>query len=393
MPLYNVKWIGWDDTTWEPAANLVGAADSVRDYDEAEKIKIAAHKQQLADKAKKKREDDKAKMAEDEQARAAKALKEDEAMIAQAAEAGDNGEKATDARPKYAMRADGRLVMKEHEKKNATCFEAFDLLKALPTCLVNAVTNELTAGDEGPKCNHEIDPKHGTSNFWGHLYRHHRKVWLELKKKAGQLSSAGVVELAQLEVTLQERLAKGHGKDASQAAPPLCGEAQGIVNRLAGEWVVDTDQFENAAEKPAFKKLVTAISSGAWKGCCSKTISQEITNMASEGREDVKEFHAQLQADGRKPSMAVDLWSKNHQALLGGLSHGIIRPGDGRPWTMPRKLSACKACRYGHHTGDLLLFARSDWIFSRCICSRHELARVGLERHRRSSKRHISSKN
>ena len=73
--------------------------------------------------------------------------------------------------------------------------------------------------------------------------------------------------------------------------------------------------------------------------------------MAVEGQEDAGDFHGELRKDGRKPSMSVDLWSKHHQALLGGLSHGIRRPGNKQPWKMLRKLSACKTCRHDHHTG------------------------------------------
>ena len=347
MPLYEVHWVGYDDVTWEPPANLVGAAESVREYDTQEKKESSARKAALIAKTAAKRVADAARLTQEQKERAAKAMREAEEMMAGPTEANPTAPGVADSKPKFLQRTDGRIVLRCHARKQADCYDAYDLSLPIPTCMVNSKGE---VGGDG-MCGQKVDPKNGTTNFWGHLYRHHRKVWLGLKKKGGSLTQAGEVELGILEAGLQERNQRGSGKDKAEKAPPLSGFAQAVVNRLAGEWVVDEDQFENAAEKPGFKKLAAAISSGAWEGCCAETISQEISVMAVEGQEDAGDFHAELRKDGRKPSMSVDLWSKHHQALLGGLSHGIRRPGNKQPWKMLRKLSACKTCRHDHHTG------------------------------------------
>ena len=67
----------------------------------------------------------------------------------------------------------------------------FDLSKEQPTC----IAVKITCGD---MCGCKPSSTGGTSNYWGHLFAHHRAIWLEKKRAAGQLTDVGQEELATL---------------------------------------------------------------------------------------------------------------------------------------------------------------------------------------------------
>jgi len=179
MPLYEVHWVGYDDVTWEPPANLVGAAESVREYDTQEKKESSARKAALIAKTAAKRVADAARLTQEQKERAAKAMREAEEMMAGPTEANPTAPGVADSKPKFLQRTDGRIVLRCHARKQADCYDAYDLSLPIPTCMVNSKGE---VGGDG-LCGQKVDPKNGTTNFWGHLYRHHRKVWLGLKKK------------------------------------------------------------------------------------------------------------------------------------------------------------------------------------------------------------------
>ena len=74
--------------------------------------------------------------------------------------------------------------------------------------------------------------------------------------------------------------------------------------------------------------------------------------MANEGRSDCGDFVNRVRADGRKPVVSADLWSKNGVALLGSLLHAMERPGNSMPWWLGEKLASARPCAQDRHTGS-----------------------------------------
>ena len=370
LPFYLVEWNGDYDDTWEPEANLVNAVNSVKKFNDAlkvasdlakqEKIKLREQKKvrvcmplcvttmnndvglliewcsQAEAAAKKAAEDVAAAAAVDEAIIAGAA-----AEAAGAAAVQDNA--AAQGTQGMAM-VDGRMVLWCHRKKKGKLWHCFDLTNDKPTC-------SLPSSSGVGLCGVEPSLKSGTSNGWDHLYRHHRPVWLRLKKELGQLTGVGDAELKEIDTAFKAR----HEAAKTEASlPPLPAEIKSLLDSLASQWVVDTDQYFNAMEHPSFKKLQSTATSGAWCGCASRTVAGHVTSMADEGRSDCRDFVGRLQADGRKPVALADLWSKNGVALLGSLMHGMERPGNRQPWFLDEKLASAKPCSKDRHTGDFV---------------------------------------
>ena len=51
----------------------------------------------------------------------------------------------------------------------------------------------------GKPCGVKVAMCGGTTNFWGHLFVHHRAVWLQLKNEDGALTEVGEAEMALLQ--------------------------------------------------------------------------------------------------------------------------------------------------------------------------------------------------
>ena len=65
--------------------------------------------------------------------------------------------------------------------------------------------------------------KAGTSNYWSHLWTHHRLVWYELKRRHGALNPAGEAAMAKLKEGLANRAAGtqvNHGIRGEQFLSP-----------------------------------------------------------------------------------------------------------------------------------------------------------------------------
>ena len=78
-----------------------------------------------------------------------------------------------------------------------------------------------------------------------------------------------------------------------------------------------------------------------------------MTHLAAKGVGNCTSFHKELLDGGIKPTPSSDLWSKSGCALLGILSHGIIKRVEGgtKKWIMKEMLSGAIPCRKGRHTG------------------------------------------
>jgi hypothetical protein len=215
--------------------------------------------------------------------------------------------------------------------------------KELPTCLVST-------GDSVCGCCPAATG--GTSNYWSHLQARHRHVWLELKQESGQLTGSGTAELK----VLQDLITRRHAKSEVDAVfSKLPAEATRILDRVVVDWIIDTDGDQNEAELPSFRHLMRTASNGAYAGCCHKTVAGLVTQSAQHGKDIATRFHQNLLADGIKPTVSGDLWSKNGTALLGLVSHGILEcpAGDGTcDWVMGEVLTGAIPCAKDHHTGD-----------------------------------------
>ena len=191
----------------------------------------------------------------------------------------------------------------------------------------------------------------GTSNYWQHLYHHHRAKWLELKNEDGVLTPAGLHQIEQVRDAMAARMAASVN---CTKKPSLPAHARVTLDRLTAEWIVDEDQYTNAAAKPGFQKLFNAATDGAYEGCCSKTVQGHVAKLAVEGRAKTSLLHSLVLEAGFRIVVSADLWSKNGVALLGILSHAIVELVDdkGAPvWLMVELLSGAVPCKKYRHTG------------------------------------------
>ena len=341
---YLVRWEGYAAAhdTWEPMENLVGCAEQIRVYEkqrEADDKKHAADALERRQKAK----DDAAAEAESLKARAAEQALAGEGGIG--APAGDGEEAAADA------------VLKKHKGKSCAVWKHFDLSVDKPSC-------KLFKADGFTICDAMPSAAAGTQNYWSHLWAHHRTEWYEAKRVEGKLNAAGNVELAKLKEGLanldKASNAQRHRHGGEFLSAQLPPDAKETLDRIVSEWIVDEDQAFNAASTPGYRYMMATATGEKYDGCCPSTVMQHAVAMGMEGKEECADFHRELLADGVKPAVSGDLWSKNSTALFGLVSHGIRRevtpdPAGGKPtveWNMVEKLAGAVPCSKHRHTGE-----------------------------------------
>ena len=186
-------------------------------------------------------------------------------------------------------------VLAQHKKKTSHIWSVFDLCEEKPSCLVM---------DAGEVCGNVPAPTGGTSNYWNHLFVHHRPVWLELKQRCGQLTGSGEAELAVLKQMSTSRAATAESEATFSKLP---AEATRILDRVVVDWIIDTDGDKNEAELPSFRHLLSTATNGAYSGCCHQTVSGLITQSAAKGKATAAEFHSQLLSEDLKPTVSGDL--------------------------------------------------------------------------------------
>ena len=352
-PFYLVQWEGFAATeaTWEPAQNLVGATETVREFNDAKAAADRIHKEKIIEAKRKAKQDREAKKLQDEEAAIA-------AAIAAASQEGSaDPDQCQPCGGTFLI--NGRPVHDKHRRKKATVYDAYDLSTECIVCNVDS---------NGQPCGFAPKSCGGTTNFWGHLYCHHRTEWLRLKKKDGALTEVGEVEYQVLKTSLD---AKAERDKTSLSKTKLDTEGQAVLHRLAAEAVVYDDRDFSTFATPAFKAYADAMSGGAHDGADARTIKSHVSQMAVKGRENGAETVALLLKDGMKVTISADLWSKNGCALLGILFHGILRQpllGGKYKWCMVEKLAGAVPCRDSRHTGE--------YVFEASIA---ELEKLGID--------------
>lgn len=330
---------GPNETTWEPMNNLTGCAEQIRNYEKKRAAEEDAAKEEALRKRQRIREEKERQAAELRARAAAAAARVDD---------GGTAERAEDCEEQR----DANSVLKKHEHKAGVIWTVFDLTKEIPTCKCKNSAGEV--------CNEAPSTTAGTTNYWSHLYNHHRMVWLELKRAQGKLNPAGKAELQKLmEAIHQGQTSMSHsagGEFLSARLPPVVKET---MDRMTSAWIIDEDQAFNAACTPGFRRMMSAATNDRYDGCANETVKAHMTAMADEGRKEVQAFHATLKAQGVKPAMSGDLWSKNRTALFGIVTHGIRREQcigpDGfmkSKWVMVEKLCGSVPCSRKRHTGE-----------------------------------------
>ena len=340
LPYYSVHWVGYaeEDATWEPSENLVGAAETVREFDEAKaKVDKANKEAAIAAKKQAKAERAAAQKIADEEAVAA-------AIRAASAEGASANSDQPDAQGPDVTIVDGKPRHKKHRKKNSTVYQAYDLSGETIVCAI-----------DGCGCIPKVIGG-GTTNFWGHLYVHHRAD-CRLKKLDGALTEVGEVEMQVLQASMA---AKAERDKTGLATVKLDAAGQAVLQGLAAKCVVDDDRDFSAFETTAFKLYASAMSNGAHNGVDARTIKSGVSLLAVKGRENATEIVAIQLNSKQKLSISADLWSKNGCALLGILLHGILRellPSGRYKWVMFEKLAGAVPCRADRHTGEYVLEA------------------------------------
>lgn len=333
---YLVAWTGFTekDWTWEPMSNLTGCAREIREYETEREAQDKVEKEKLLERraaAKKK--------SADEEMTARKAEAERQQALLEADVPGEHEAKF------YAL--------PNHRQKTIPMWDCFDLTVEEPSCkLLNTL---------GQVCGAKPSMSAGTSNFWSHLWTHHREKWYELKHADGKLNAVGEAELKNLAKMLTQN-SGSHSKGGSSLKNKLQGAAKDTLDRLTAEWIVDEDQAFNAASTPGFKRMMSGATNEQYDGCSDKMVKRYVTAMAIEGRAEVARFHQELLERSVKPTASGDLWSKNKMALFGLVSHGIKRTRsvlqeDGAvqiAWTMQEKLCGSVPCRKDRHTGEFI---------------------------------------
>ena len=89
-------------------------------------------------------------------------------------------------------------VLKAHGKKKGHVWSAYDLTGDKPSCLlVKGDCWQTSVGDVICCC--VPTSLAGTSNYWSHLWTHHRLVWYDLKRRDDALNpSAGEAAMVKL---------------------------------------------------------------------------------------------------------------------------------------------------------------------------------------------------
>ncbi|KAL1527010.1 hypothetical protein AB1Y20_015698 [Prymnesium parvum] len=259
---YEVVWEGYqeNDTTWEPIENLMGCAAEIREYEERRE---AADKAVNEDIIRKRQE------AREAQEREAAEIRERAAEAVLRATNND-GQQVAEQNTQDCQETGEGGTLKKHSKKVGIVWSVFDLTQENPSCKCKT--------DKGSICGEVPSSAAGTTNYWTHLYTHHRMVWLELKRSEGKLTPAGVAKLEKL----FDEMNKGQttyssavgGEFLSAKLPPSVKET---MDRITAEWIVDEDQAFNAASTRGFRRMMSAATNGRYDGCGDTTVKQHLT--------------------------------------------------------------------------------------------------------------------
>jgi hypothetical protein len=114
-------------------------------------------------------------------------------------------------------------VLAQHRKKTSLIWSVFNLSQEKPSC---GILNDGEVCASVPACTG------GTSNYWNHLFVHHRPVWLELKQQSGQLTGSGEAELSALRKMLANR---AEAAEIDAVFSKLPAEATRIMDRVTSD--------------------------------------------------------------------------------------------------------------------------------------------------------------
>jgi len=159
-------------------------------------------------------------------------------------------------------------VLKKHRGKQGAVWSAYDLSVELPSC-------QLFKPNGVDICGEVPSAAAGTTNYWSHLWTHHRMTWWELKRKDGKLNPAGDAELTRLKQGLANMAAsQNHNRGGVFLSASLPTDQKETMDRVVSEMIVDDDLPFSAASTPGFRHMMATATNGAYDRCCSKTVEQ-----------------------------------------------------------------------------------------------------------------------
>ena len=145
----------------------------------------------------------------------------------------------------------------------------------------------------------------------------------------------------------------------SSKLPP---KAKETMDRITAEWVIDADQAFNAASTAPFRRMMSTSTNGMYDGACDKTVKHHIAAMAVEGKQECKDFHEAVAADGTKPvacSLGRPVVQEWNRPIRSGVAWYSPQRGAAALWSENNQVGnereagrCCAVQRSASHTGE-----------------------------------------
>ena len=328
---YLVRWKGCEDfnDTWEPSENLAGSAETVAKF-EREFVEMQRKSKKEA------QEKNKARVAEMKQLQA-----ETSARVALALE---NMKKSPP----------------QQRKNSSPWWKYFARLSSVTTSpeYYTAVCIVPDPSNHGEADGHAVNISNSTNGMEDYVKRKYKTLWLEMDKLIRPHKYQDPVDLS--DVVPRE----AHFKVMAQA------HRQDVDAELV-QWLQDHDRKREMVTDAGFAAFVRKVQlhPGTYKLPCRKELTRAYARRGAKGRAYASDWITLVKSQGRKISIAGDIWSDGNISLLVILGYAIVAKEE------PHQAKRIEECVLAvvsfsqvRHTGDEILQA-----------TRKELSAVGVD--------------